>query len=512
MRKVFLYFFLLLLLSQCLKEDDFTNYRVVRVPGEGTLLSQNGAYLQSKLKDDKFVFVEPDRIMLKSTYVHRDTAATLVYFGHCWVAANSKDARKTVFPTISDTTINYVYNKSIDGADSVAYVDTLSKLVYVTRYYVRSFLITSSLKLDQRTFSQVLTDIKNGVKGIHIGYANAVIDTLTPAYENVWLLKRSSGFGTTGASAFWIAKKGYVVGGSDGTSYLKRLLQYDQETGTWQQMTDLPNNSPAEPTNPYFGGGRKHGVAIATLTRGYYGLGQGELNVGGRPVDQLKYDWWEYDPTKNSWAERLSFPGGARKGAVGFPAKKSGNIYCYVGLGDGGSLNPIYKNDMWEYDPKGNVWVAKAPFIGEKRAYAIGVGTVDVPETESLGFVGLGKIGTNSYKDDFWYFNPNTNVWVAVADFPSSKRQSSVGFALKNQVYVGCGYNGSYFKDFWHFDPAGSQGGKWKRIADYPGNAMMDGVGLSIPKNDTIVWGYVGFGTDTVKNISREFYEYLPGK
>ena len=56
-----------------------------------------------------------------------------------------------------------------------------------------------------------------------------------------------------------------------------------------------------------------------------------------------KKDFWEYDPSSNTWAQKADFGGPARYAAVGFSIGLKG----YIGTGyDGG-----YQNDFWEYGP-----------------------------------------------------------------------------------------------------------------------------------------------------------------
>lgn len=55
----------------------------------------------------------------------------------------------------------------------------------------------------------------------------------------------------------------------------------------------------------------------------------------------------------NAWAQKTNFGGTARWGAVGFSIGNKG----YIGTGGEGS---VPKNDFWEYDPTTDTWTQKA--------------------------------------------------------------------------------------------------------------------------------------------------------
>ena len=55
-------------------------------------------------------------------------------------------------------------------------------------------------------------------------------------------------------------------------------------------------------------------------------------------------DFWEYDPSTNTWTQKLDFGGTARHGAVGFAIGNKG----YIGTGYNGTSGT---KDFWEYNP-----------------------------------------------------------------------------------------------------------------------------------------------------------------
>lgn len=54
-----------------------------------------------------------------------------------------------------------------------------------------------------------------------------------------------------------------------------------------------------------FGGvGRHRAVGCATENKGYLGLG----HVNGTGVDISYKDWWEYDPSSDTWSQKQIIP------------------------------------------------------------------------------------------------------------------------------------------------------------------------------------------------------------
>jgi hypothetical protein len=111
----------------------------------------------------------------------------------------------------------------------------------------------------------------------------------------------------------------------------------------------------------------------------------------------------------------------------------------------------IYYGDFWEYDPTADTWTQKAAFGGSVRCDAVGF---------SIGSKGYIGTGSNFYLNptelkDFWEYDSALNNWTQKADFGGTARTDAVGFSIGNKGYIGTGWqNGSLTKDFWEFDPA----------------------------------------------------------
>jgi N-acetylneuraminic acid mutarotase len=201
----------------------------------------------------------------------------------------------------------------------------------------------------------------------------------------------------------------------------------------------------------------------------------------------------------DSWTRKSDIGGSARMNAVAFSIGNKG----YLGTGLSylvvNNVNTeVYNDDFWEFDPATNIWTQKANFPGGPRwrATAFSIG--------SRGYVGTG-ITDNNYSNsnnDFWEFDPYYNVWTRKADFAGGLRQSAVGFRIADKGYIGTG--GDQFNllaDFWQYDPATDS---WTKKADYAGNQTRgSAVGFNIGDK-----GYIGTGSGD--SATHDFWEYDP--
>jgi hypothetical protein len=100
-----------------------------------------------------------------------------------------------------------------------------------------------------------------------------------------------------------------------------------------------------------------------------------------------------------------------------------------------------------------DTWTQKADFGGGTRGYAFGF------SIDSKGYIGSGN-NFNSH-DDFWEYNPSTNVWTQKANFGNGIA-GGYGFSIDSKGYVVAGGN----NEFWEYDPASDV---WTQKADFTG-------------------------------------------
>lgn len=216
-----------------------------------------------------------------------------------------------------------------------------------------------------------------------------------------------------------------------------------------------------------------------------FNIGEKAYLGTGSNDTSLKKDWWEYDPTMDSWSQKMDLSGVARRYAVGF----SIGSYGYIGTGDSELSDNL--DDFWQYDPESNSWAQKADFPGGKRWLATGFSIGD------KGYLGTGFNDGFQVRKDFYEYDPATDTWTQIADCSGKGRLGATSFAIGDKGYVGCGT----FKDWWEYDPAT---GVWTKKANLPGNERDGAVGFSINGK-----GYVGTGEFGYTSLS-DFWQYDP--
>ena len=163
-------------------------------------------------------------------------------------------------------------------------------------------------------------------------------------------------------------------------------------------------------------------------------------NVGtGQDANGLLNDFWRYDPSTNTWSTVSSFPGTARRQAVGFAMGGQG----YVGTGDDGA----FTKDFYQYEPTTDTWTQKSDFTGTPRYGASGFGIFPT------AFIGTGYDNTLAYTKDFWEYNYFSDTWVQRMDFAGTARANAAAFAVGGAGYIGTGYDGQLLDDFYQYTP-----------------------------------------------------------
>ncbi|MDX2359861.1 MAG: T9SS type A sorting domain-containing protein [Crocinitomicaceae bacterium] len=274
----------------------------------------------------------------------------------------------------------------------------------------------------------------------------------------------------------------------------------------WQQVSD------------FSGAGRHRATGMSIGNKGYIGLG----HINGTGIETYYSDWWEYDPSSNSWTQRADYIGNNGLGdldVVGIEINEIGYL-------TGGLLDPF---SFYSYNPTTNSWTQEAimpsPFMGgQPVAYgdnglffegnydslylfnsqtntwstppALQVPTngnwypaFDINEKLYFfnfqpGFITeLWELDpvletwqylNNDFPDTVWFYSscqhhnngllinsdgvndnkvfsydPITNSWSQLEDFPGSKRYLEVSFDIDGHSYFGTGTNGINYSDFW---------------------------------------------------------------
>ncbi len=196
----------------------------------------------------------------------------------------------------------------------------------------------------------------------------------------------------------------------------------------------------------------------------------------------------------DSWTQQANLPGGSRSQSVSFSIGNKG----YIGTGIAGRPThegQVKYQDFWEWDPVTNVWTQKADFAGGIRYGAVGF------SIGAKGYVGTGT-GVDGASNDFWEYDPSTNSWTQKANFGGAARYLASGFSIGTKGYIGVGstYGNESLEDFWEWDQASDT---WTQKANFGGGARTQAVAFSIGAK-----GYIGTGIVIGGNNFNDFWEW----
>lgn len=219
--------------------------------------------------------------------------------------------------------------------------------------------------------------------------------------------------------------------------------------------------------------------------------GKGYLVTGTDQFENVRNDFYQYDPVTDEFSRLEDFPGGARGFAIG----DTWNGKAYFGFGS--SINFRY-NDLWEYDASSETWTELAVCPCRPRTHPALIAHNDKV------FVGLGSSSAGD-QNDWWIYDIATDSWTQGAGFPAAQRHHPYQFAIGDFIYVGFGHGGSNIYNTWYrYDPSDDT---WVQVQSLPGEGRVAGQQFSW--NDK---GYIlsGEGEDHAAMVDGEFWSYDP--
>lgn len=317
----------------------------------------------------------------------------------------------------------------------------------------------------------------------------------------VWYQRSDfDGLARADASSFTIGDKGYVCFGYTGKKRLTDLWEYDINKDSWTQLASLPETD----RNGNTVRGRNSACAFAAGGKGYVGTGyNGEVENSG-----YMDDFWEYNPTNNTWTQKADFPGGRRHYAAAFGI---GN-YGYMGSGYDGN----YQKDFYRYNPSADSWDKITSISGSKR---MGAASFVI---EEKGYV-CGGINNGSYVTDFYRYNPETEAWEELAkisnenkdsdnnsvswddDYTTIIRKEAVAIVIDNKAVLTCGSTSSLNSTTWLYSP---QTDRWEEMTAFEGSSRTAAVGISNGVRGVVATGRSSsYYFDDVWEINRYEYE-----
>ena len=263
-----------------------------------------------------------------------------------------------------------------------------------------------------------------------------------------------------------------------------------------------------------FGGVARHrGAALAIGNKGYMGMG----HYNGSGINIVLADWWEFDPSTNTWTQMANYPSGNY--ALSFFAVGNKG---YVGAG-------IFSSSLfYSYDPLSNTWtsVASLPAAGSDQVgfsvngmgyYVAGTSLYEynpslnnwtlqaIMPFSSFSWSSTFTIGDKAYLksgNQLWEYKSTTDSWAVRATFPGPVTGGSASFSINGNGYIACGgYIGwlsELVPETWEYDPALNV---WTQLVDFPGMARRFTHGFAIGDK-----GYMGIGTNGTN--FRDFWEF----
>lgn len=221
--------------------------------------------------------------------------------------------------------------------------------------------------------------------------------------------------------------------------------------------------------------------------------------ITGDPVSDL----WQYDTASGNWTRMSPCPihGGPLVMAVNFV------------IGDNGYI--VAHNQVVRYNQPTNTWTPVASMPGVDRAHATAF------SINGKGYVGLGyqeNAPGNGVIDlnDWWQYDPATNHWTEMNEFPGNSRDGAAGFSVDGFGYVVSGTHyangrGNFGKTVWQYDPVRDH---WVQKSDFPGYARWSAVAASATVGGVDV-GLIAGGDDDGNRTPSPFddaWEYNPAK
>jgi len=196
-----------------------------------------------------------------------------------------------------------------------------------------------------------------------------------------------------------------------------------------------------------------------------------------------------------TWNQKANIPAIGRHRSTSFSIGNKG----YIGLGHINSVSNELFDDFWQYNPASNVWTQIADFGGGERYHAYGFTVGD------KAYVGTGRTPGGAYETDNWEYSPATNTWTEKTSFPGVERRGAIAFVISGIGYVGSGETfvpGS--NDFYSYNPVSDS---WGQIQSFPGQARTSAVAFSIQDKGYFGTGELAVGVDQAIN---DFWEYNP--
>ncbi len=312
----------------------------------------------------------------------------------------------------------------------------------------------------------------------------------------------------------------------DNQSYTS--LSSFQFSGPWTRKSSIPTEARTFP------------FAYSYNGEGYVGMGATRFQVDSQGETG---DTWKYNPGNDTWTQVNNSADKKRYSLTFFQI--ADRIYMGGGMINGNPFNDFYESDaeniswerketpphptmsgtssfvidnkayvcggvfgrqVWQYDPSTDQWMRKADLPEDNRYWAFAF------DLNGKGYFACGKVSANTFVQDLWEYNTQTNRWTKLLDeFPGEFTAGAICFKINGKVYAGLGeFVGTYWsirkatRDIWEYDPSRIS---WKYVTTIPGTGGLGAYVFVIGDK-----AYIGGGYEYNKETTTDFYEFDPSK
>ncbi len=196
-----------------------------------------------------------------------------------------------------------------------------------------------------------------------------------------------------------------------------------------------------------------------------------------------------------SWESMAPLPGGAND-ARHHPVTFSSGGFGYL---MGGDVNGEEENDFMRYNPMSDSWEMLPDFPGLGRSFSYGTSR----DTKAyVGFGGADEVPFN----DLWEYDTETATWTELATCPCEPRYHPAFIQVNDKIYVGLGNNPANLNDWWEYDIPSNT---WTEKEDLPGPTRHHPYHFAI---DGIAYVGLGHGDSVngVMSIYQDWYMFDP--
>jgi N-acetylneuraminic acid mutarotase len=363
---------------------------------------------------DKFILDQPQIISVSSAV--STSGAEVSVTGHNF---NPVSNNENAF--LKDSASNTVYNIIIN------YASTDSLVIKLTQ--------KSQGSVPNGTYYLGLKTCENTI------WADASIKVKV---ANVWTrLGDFPGGARYKGASFTVNGKGYMGMGTMMSSNVKNdLWEFDPVSRGWTQKADFP------------AAGRILPCVFQNSTSGFVGGGQSVDNSSQIPFT----DFYKFTPSTNSWTRVAEIPS-VERSYPGASASVSESVHV-ANLASQLVVEYNSGSDTWETPYNGIAATNREPqiFSINGKVYFIG---------------GANNQLTNGTNNQVWEYDPDNNSMTRKNDFPGTSRYGGFSFAIGNRGYIGCGLtyvynpvNIVYLTDVWKYNPDSDS---WSSLGDFPG-------------------------------------------